>query len=414
MACLAALIFVAGCTGGTAGRSSPSSPPPTSPAGTDGPRPVAVNVVPPAEPTNGAVLPEEFGAAGDGFSDDTAAMQAAVDAAAERGARVVLGEDRTYLLTGSIELPSGTFVTGAGPSSVLQFTWRFNDPEHDGFYLGNREQTGEGNTDIVLQRFAIRGAAPGTPAGPKELLTEPNVPAIRFRLVDRFRISQLDIGYAPGISIIHQGCSNGAIVQNNIHHSGRDGINSTWHHRNMHDILIADNVITKVGDDAIAVVGAPGEAVNRQALPYRIVVEDNVVRGWPSNVNGLALGRGISVLAASRVRLERNVIMRTHSAGILVSASTRPFSIDPGTGAPWRSSRIQVVDNRIVDAGQNFVGTDPDVDTPKHDGIVIKESDHVWLSRNTVIRPYGEEVSLLDCRRCTDDTETKADEKVQP
>jgi len=360
------------------------------------------------------VFPEEFGAAGDGISDDTAAMQAAVDTAAERGARLVLGEDRTYLLTGSIELPSGTFVTGAGSSSVLQFTWRFNDPEHDGFYVGNRDQTGEGNTDITLQRFAIRGAAPGTPAGPKELLTKPNVPAVRFRLVDRFRISNLDIGYAPGISIIHQGCSNGVIAENNIHHSGRDGINSTWHHRNMHDILIADNVITKVGDDAVAVIGAPGEAVNRQALPYRIVVEDNVVRGWPSNVNGLALGRGISVLAASRVRLEGNVIMRTHSAGILVSPSTRPFSTDPRTGEPWRSSRIQIVENRVVDAGQNFVGTDPAVDPPKHDGIVIKESDHVWLSRNTVIRPYGEEVTLLDCRRCTHDTGTTADEKVLP
>ena len=53
--------------------------------------------------------------------------------------QVVLGAHRTYLMTSSVELPSGARLTGQGSSSVLKFTWRFNDADHE---------------------FAIRGAAP--------------------------------------------------------------------------------------------------------------------------------------------------------------------------------------------------------------------------------------------------------------
>lgn len=387
----------------SASRSAESGPSDTPTAGVkQPPRPITVDPVPPREPSGDEVTPEEFGAVGDGVVDDTAALQAAVDAAAESDGRVVLGSARTYRITRSIQLPSGAHLTGQGSSSVLRFTWRRNDPQHDGYYLGNEDQTDNGNTDITLQRFAIRGAGPGVPAGPKEIQPAPNVPAIRLRLVERFRISEVDIGFAPGISVIHQGCSDGAIVGNSIHHSGRDGINSTWHYRNMHDILIADNVITKVGDDAVAVIGAPGQAVNRKVLPYNVVVRDNVIRGWPANPNGLALGRGISVLAATRVRIEGNVIDRTHSAGILVAPSTRPFSFDAETGRPWRSSDIQVTGNRVVDAGQNFVGSSRVVGEPSHEGILVKKSDDVWVWDNTVLRPYGDSVTFRDCRRCTE------------
>jgi Pectate lyase superfamily protein len=397
----ASLALLLGCTDGDGPRPLPQSRPIGTPTTVEPPPPVVVDPAPPREPEGGVVTPEQFGAVGDGVTDDTTALQEALDAAAVSDGRVVLGAERTYLLDRSLVLPTGAHLTGQGPSSVLRFTWRRNDPEHDGFYLGNEDQTGEGNTDITLEDFAIRGAAPGVPAGPKEIQPDSNVPAIRLRLVDRFRIARLDVGFAPGISIIHQGCSNGAIVDNTIHHSGRDGINSTWHHRNMHDILIADNRITKVGDDGVAIIGAPGEAVNRESLPYRVVVRDNVIRGWRSNPNGLALGRGISVLAATRVRLEGNLIRRTHSAGILVGPSTRDFSVDPANGVPWRSSHIQIAGNRVVEAGQNYVGSSPPVDEPGHDGIVVKQSDHVWVGGNKVLRPFGALVTFHDCHRCT-------------
>lgn len=353
---------------------------------------------PPATPGNGSVSPESFGARGDGRTDDTAALQRAVDTAASQDAAVELGADRTYLLSRALELPDGAHLSGSGPSSRLRFTWRFNDDEHDGFYLGNRDQDA-GNQDITLADFAIVGAGTGLPAGPNELHQEPRVPAVRLRLVDRFRIEGLDIGRAPGISIIHQGCSNGVIADNRIHDSGRDGINGTWHVRNMREILIEDNVITRVGDDAIAVIGTPGNLPNRDVLPLDILVRHNVIRGWESDRNGLLLGRGITVMAARRVGIVGNIVDRTDSAGILVAPSTRPFSRNPATGEPWRSADVSIVDNEIRDAGQNYDGPGAP-ESSGRDGVLVKQSDRVWAVGNTITNPYGRTIAFYDCRSC--------------
>lgn len=358
-----------------------------------------VTPAPPDAPENAAVAVESFGARGDGTTDDTAALQRAIDSAAASGSAVVLAPDRTYLVSRALLLPDGTHLTGSGPSSQLRFTWRFNDDQHDGFYLGNRDQVASGNQDISLTDFAILGDGSGLPAGLNELHHEPRVPAIRLRLVDRFRISGLDIGYAPGISIIHQGCSDGTIVGNRIHDSGRDGINGTWHVRNMHDILIQDNEITRVGDDAIAIIGTPGDLPNLESLPYDILVRDNVIRGWPGDPNGLLLGRGIMIMAARRVGVVGNMIERTESAGILVAPSTRPFSYNPETGEPWRSADIGIVDNEIRDAGQNYDGDDPEEQAGR-DGLLVKEADNVWSLRNTITNPYGQPTAFFDCRGC--------------
>lgn len=52
--------------------------------------------------------PEQFGAVGDGRTDDTAAIQAAVDAALEAGARVKFSCGRTYLANSPVHLKEAT------------------------------------------------------------------------------------------------------------------------------------------------------------------------------------------------------------------------------------------------------------------------------------------------------------------
>ena len=407
MALTLTLLVLNGCSPTTDSPDRPgaAAPRPASGSATAAPGPDAgqaplpsVDPQAPSAPSGTSVTVESFGARGDGQTDDTSALQRAIDAAAAQDSKVVLAPDRTYLVSRSLLLPDGSHLTGSGPSSRLEFTWRFNDDEHDGFYLGNRDQLG-GNRDITLTDFAIVGAGSGLPAGPNEIHPEPRVPAIRLRLVDRFRISGLDIGYAPGISIIHQGCSNGAIVGNRIHDSGRDGINGTWHIRNMYDILVADNLITRVGDDAIAVIGTPGNLANRDSLPRDILIRDNVIRGWTENPNGRLLGRGITIMASRRVGVVGNLVERTHSAGILIAPSTRSFSYNPETKQPWRSADVSVVDNEIRDAGQNFDGRG-DPEESGRDGLLVKQADRVWSVGNTITNPYGKAVAFYDCRAC--------------
>jgi len=59
----------------------------------------------------------KFGAKGDGVTDDTAAIQAAVDQAAKAGGSVHIGKGK--YLVGSIELPSNITVYGDGAQTVL-------------------------------------------------------------------------------------------------------------------------------------------------------------------------------------------------------------------------------------------------------------------------------------------------------
>lgn len=379
------------------------TPPPPNDNGDSDTAPLGWSLDAPATPASGTVKPESFGAVGDGKHDDSAALQQALDAAADSDKKVLLSGDHTYLSKRALTVPSKSYVYGEGAGSVLKFTWTENDSKHDGFYLGNEDQK-NGNTDITFDNFAIEGAASGKPGGPKSMREAPRVPAIRLRLVDRFEVTNLNVSYAPGMSVLYQGCSNGRLSGNTVHHSGRDGITGNWHKKNMHEILVENNKISKIGDDGIAVIGASGQTPNNKAIPYNIVVRNNEIHGWPENPNGLQIGRGIALQALTKVVVSNNLVERTHSDGILLAGSTRSFSKDPKTGERWRSSDIDIVGNRVVDAGQNYKGSHKDIREPGHNGITVKASDNVTLRENDVTNSYGKDVWFgRDCKKCKSD-----------
>jgi len=67
--------------------------------------------------TGGDAYPEWWGAAGDGVTDDTAAVQAAFDS----GTKTILLDNATYLVSGIIYTP-GQFLRGIGESSILKMS----------------------------------------------------------------------------------------------------------------------------------------------------------------------------------------------------------------------------------------------------------------------------------------------------
>lgn len=64
---------------------------------------------------------KQFGARGDGQTDDTAAIQACIDAAVEQKARVLIPpSDQPYMISDRIVLHTGVFIEGAGVDSCLR------------------------------------------------------------------------------------------------------------------------------------------------------------------------------------------------------------------------------------------------------------------------------------------------------
>lgn len=98
----------------------------------------------------GGVSIKQYGAVGDGVTDDTAAIQAALDA----NSGAVYIPPGTYLVS-QINVPSNTYLYGSGPASILkqktspQFTYCVNVFQKTKVRLSNFQIDGNGNAQPV-------------------------------------------------------------------------------------------------------------------------------------------------------------------------------------------------------------------------------------------------------------------------
>lgn len=104
-----------------------------------------------------------FGAVGDGVTDDTAAIVAAINAAHTAGGGVVELAAATYLVSASLVLPVNVSIRGAGRASWLKLADGSNCPV---IVIPKGIETGYyGTLAFSLRSFAIDGNAAGQGAG---------------------------------------------------------------------------------------------------------------------------------------------------------------------------------------------------------------------------------------------------------
>lgn len=345
----------------------------------------------------------DFGAVGDGVTDDTSAIQTAIDTAAGTGP-VYLPVGR-YLTTARLTLPSDTQIVGANWGSVLYFNWTFASGQGGSTYIVNDDQV-NGNTHIRLHGLTIEGVYDGTPYS----ATPSRAGGVLFRRGSDIQVANCRLYRVMAISIAHQGISRAQFIGNQIYQCGRDGITGgPFSATPSTDIVIADNVIKEVADDGIAINAAVDTANPGTTAPSRITIVGNTIVGNTQFfANGA--GRGIILFGAEDTVVAGNVISDTFSAGIWadVRASIRPRNIAivgnvvRRAGAVGDSSQSQrgihvvggasvVVKDNIVDQaveGGIFVTDNSSASTPNED-ILIAGNQVTRCADGGVVTDYA-------------------------
>ncbi|WP_321795221.1 glycosyl hydrolase family 28-related protein [Burkholderia sp. BCC1988] len=225
-----------------------------------------------------------FGVKGDGVTDDTVALQTALNAGIP-----LYFPPGTYLYSNTLTATAS--VIGAGWDSILQCTT--SQGQNASIYWNNASNFKVKN----LQFFSQNAAAyyPDENAGPV------NLTGCR-----QFEISGCKLNNSAGQAVIMHSCVNGKVFDNTLINIWHDGIHVT---NASSDITITNNEVINGGDDAFAVVGYVADGVR----PRRITIANNRVRGTK-------YARGIAIVGAQEITVVDNQIYNPMAAGIYVAS----------------------------------------------------------------------------------------------
>ncbi len=255
----------------------------------------------------------DFGARGDDEKDDTAAIRAALAAAAERSPKAVVQLPAgRYRYSEVIEI-DGLVVRGEGADlTVLEATDRL---------ASAWRLTGEasGLHDLSLRTLGDPGKRESVPATTGVLVAH-----ARDFVLNGLRIGPVA---SAGIFVHHSGGSSirsARIINCEVVGTMADGIHLT---AGSAFIEVSGNKLSNTGDDGIAVVSyrdndTPCEAIH--------VAENQIELGG---------ARGISVVGGMDVTIARNRVVRTQGAGVMVVSES---SYDT-----YPSARVRVLSNHL-------------------------------------------------------------------
>lgn len=322
-----------------------------------------------ASGTFGQYRVRDYGAVGDGVTDDVSAIQSAISAAAGNGPVIVSAG--TYSCSTSLRLPSNTVLMGEGWQSVLSFGYTDTGAP---YYVRNADQTGSGNSNIQIRDLWIRRSSGGTRTSGS---AKPG--GIHLKYVTDFEVSGVRVDNSPSVSIAYQGCQRGRILGNEIRNSEVDGITGWW---NIEDVVVANNVIMGLGDDGIALQATSSDNQSNTTGARRVAIVGNVIFGQ-SQYTSPAAGRGIVVVGADGVSVAGNSIASTFAAGILLEKD--PYQ-------SLRPQNIALTGNSIIGAGTAGDNSQPGI------GIRVGSSDRVTIDGNVVSLSSRGGIALVDSR----------------
>jgi parallel beta-helix repeat protein len=224
-----------------------------------------------------------FGAAGDGITDDTAALQAILDAISP-GDVIDLGNG-TYL-------HDHLTVTGKSRFAIIG----------DGALLRATTTTDRYLRFLDCADFTIRGVSS---SGFDPTVRQGPTRGFSFEACSRFHITDCAAFNTEGVGImIAMGCTDGRVSNNLVHDTLADGIHTTGGSKR---ISIIGNALRDTGDDSIAVVSYQSDLD---------IVENVTISG---NTAYRSRSRGITIAGGKSVTVTGNTIGEPKNAGIYVA-----------------------------------------------------------------------------------------------
>ena len=277
----------------------------------------------------------DFGAVGDGTTNDGPAFQAALDAANDAGGGVVYIPPGRYRKADDANsqwtIYSNTSLVGEGDQSVIFFDDQPTVVRSNNDLIIADTPTGTQKVNIEFKNFKVEGT----------LLTYLDNTNAKFGFggdnIDGLRMENVTIigmrGFATGFNRLR----NAVFTGNTLQYIGRDGIRFThsW------NVTCSNNTLKSVCDDAIA-----GHSYNNLLpVPSGIVIANNVLEAC----------QGIKVLGAKQVAISGNKISRSLRSPIHVSTPATANPVDEGDTNQFNINITNNVISDTFESGDNYV-----------------------------------------------------------
>ncbi len=256
----------------------------------------------------------DFGARGDGRTDNTAAIQRAFDTAKATGKSVYVPEG-VFAHSGVLRA-NGISIDGAGAKSVLHAT---NAAKSALIVTGDGVKV----TDMTLS--SVSGTR----------ISSYDASGLVMSGTKNFLVQNVTVKGPCGAGIILHGASFGTVKGSTVMDTGADSIHMV---AQSNHLTITGNNVLRSGDDGISVV-----SYQKHGGP----VSDIVVSG--NSVQGNDWARGLSVVGGQNVQLLGNFVKSTADhAGIYIAQETsyQTFGV----------SNVLVKGNHLVDTGGTSTG----------------------------------------------------------
>jgi hypothetical protein len=353
---------------------------------------------------------KDFGAKGDGITDDAPAIQAALDSVPAGGGTVLVPAGDYRLGESLVISHDGTTLTGEGPASILRL---MDGVEQTGIIL---PQAYGGNLDptlivhnVTVSRLTLDGNYNPIPAS-----GQPNYFAVFVRQASDVTLSDLVVRHwaVDGISISNGGDPVDQITVENCLITGihRNGIhvgfatNATIEGNHITDVpsqywgpAAASGIDVEVeGWNSTQTNPYPGETAPF-AYPYvsGLTIEDNIIErdSSPTSGDGIALQPAYGPI--SNVTISGNLI-RAYQVGLQTTGDTTSYDGGPNRAVAgvtftgnWVSTTGQSTTGYMVfvDGSQDIQVTDNVLHDENHDpvGVYIQDGLRVTLSGNTAV-----------------------------